>query len=64
MREFLTRILADAHILWESDTASDVEVNQKEVEYITAYRSNDPRIGYNRWPKCHAAAEISNLTHL
>ncbi len=38
-------------ILWESETASDVEVNQKEIEYITALRANDPAIGYNRWPK-------------
>ena len=38
-------------ILWESDTASDAEVSRQEVAYITAYRSNDPSIGYNRWPK-------------
>lgn len=38
-------------ILWESETASDREVNRLEVEYIQNYRSNDPEIGYNRWPK-------------
>lgn len=38
-------------ILWESDSASDREVNQKEVEFITSYKSNDPSIGYNQWPK-------------
>lgn len=38
-------------ILWKSETASDTEANQKEVEYITAFKSNDPAIGYNRWPK-------------
>jgi hypothetical protein len=38
-------------ILWESETASDAEVNQKEVEFIHAHRSNDPAIGSNRWPK-------------
>jgi hypothetical protein len=38
-------------ILWESDTASDAEVARQEVAYITVYRSNDPSIGYNRWPK-------------
>ena len=38
-------------ILWESETALDSEVNQKEVEFIVALRSNDPAIGYNRWPK-------------
>lgn len=38
-------------ILWESETASDREVNRLEVEYIQNYRSNDPEIGYNRCPK-------------
>ena len=38
-------------ILWESETASDAEVNQKEVELIRLNRSNDPTVGYNRWPK-------------
>ena len=38
-------------ILWESETASDREVNLKEVEFIRAFRANDPAIGYNRWPK-------------
>ena len=38
-------------LLWESETASDNEVNQKEVEFIIQYRSNDPAVGYNQWPK-------------
>jgi hypothetical protein len=38
-------------ILWESETASDQEVNLKEVEFIRAFRSHDPAIGYNQWPK-------------
>ncbi|MFH1885583.1 MAG: GIY-YIG nuclease family protein [Pseudomonadota bacterium] len=38
-------------ILWESDSASDQEVNAKEVEFLLALRSNDPAIGYNKWPK-------------
>ncbi len=38
-------------ILWESDTASDAEVNLKELELIRLHNSNDPRIGYNRRPK-------------
>ena len=38
-------------IMWESETASDNEVNQKEIELIKLYRSNNPAIGYNRWPK-------------
>jgi len=38
-------------ILWQSETASDRDVNQKEMEYIVALRSNEPDVGYNRWPK-------------
>jgi len=38
-------------ILWESDTATDEEVAEKEVEFIRQYGSNNPEIGYNRWPK-------------
>jgi len=38
-------------LLWESESASDTEVNQKEVEFIRQLRSNDPAIGYNQWPK-------------
>ena len=37
-------------VLWESQNASDSEVSQKEIEFIRALRSNDPSIGYNRWP--------------
>jgi hypothetical protein len=38
-------------ILWQSDEATDKEVNQKEVELILKYESNNPKIGYNRVPK-------------
>ena len=38
-------------ILWESETATDAELSAIEVEMIRKYRSNDPRVGYNRWPK-------------
>ena len=38
-------------ILWESETATWSVVTIKEVEFILALRSNDPAIGYNRWPK-------------
>lgn len=38
-------------ILWESETASDQDVSRKEVEFIRIFRSNDPAIGYNQWPK-------------
>ena len=38
-------------VLWESETATDGEVRQKEVEIIRELQSNNPRFGYNRWPK-------------
>ena len=38
-------------ILWHSDTADNAEVNIKEVEFIKAFQSNNPEIGYNKWPK-------------
>jgi hypothetical protein len=38
-------------ILWESETASDTEVNEKEVEFIVLLQANNPDIGYNRWPR-------------
>ena len=47
-------------ILWESETATDSELSLREAEYIRTFRSNDPAIGYNRWPKlasrCRAAS--------
>jgi len=45
-------------IIWESESASDNEVNQKEAEYIRALRSNDPTVGYNRWPKFSQAKPL------
>lgn len=38
-------------ILWESETATEAEVNKKEIEFIRAFKSNNPTIGYNRFPK-------------
>ena len=38
-------------VLWESDEATRSDVCAKELEFILALRSNDPRVGYNRWPK-------------
>src|SRR5450759_1168811 len=37
--------------LWESGGNTDNEVRTKEVEFILALKSNDPAIGYNRWPR-------------
>ena len=38
-------------IIWYSETATDKEVNQREVELILENKSNNPAIGYNRLPK-------------
>ena len=38
-------------ILWQSEVATNTEVNQKEIEYILQFKSNNPHIGYNRFPK-------------
>jgi hypothetical protein len=47
LRDFTIR----REVLWESATAADSEVSRKEIEFIRLLRSNDPDIGYNRWPK-------------
>ena len=49
-REQRSSFTITREILWESETASDSEVSQKEVEFIRLHRSHDPAIGYNRWP--------------
>jgi hypothetical protein len=38
-------------ILWEAETTTPVEVTAKELEFILALKSNNPAIGYNRWPQ-------------
>ena len=38
-------------ILWYSTNSTDSEVNKKEIEFIKENQSNNPSIGYNRWPK-------------
>jgi len=45
-RDFTAR----KQILWESETATKAEVDQKEKEFILALGANDPSVGYNRWP--------------
>jgi len=37
-------------ILWESEAATDLEVAHLETFYIKQFQSNNPAIGYNRWP--------------
>ena len=38
-------------ILWESESATESELSNKEVEFIRQHQSNNPNVGYNRWPK-------------
>lgn len=47
LRDFSIR----KQIIWETETASDTAVNLEEVRLINQYQSNNPLIGYNRWPK-------------
>ena len=47
-------------ILWESETATDKETNQKEIEYINLFKSNNTTIGYNQWPKLKLPFDESN----
>ena len=49
-REEWRHFVITKDILWESDIADNQEVNQKEIEFIMKYKSNNPAIGYNRWP--------------
>ncbi|MBT8419597.1 MAG: GIY-YIG nuclease family protein [Gammaproteobacteria bacterium] len=46
-RDFIIR----KEILWESKTATRLEITEKEIEFIRKLGANDPAIGYNRWPK-------------
>lgn len=38
-------------IIWECETATNAEVRAKEIEFIHAFKSNDPAIGYNKRPR-------------
>jgi len=37
--------------IWGPKITTDKKLRKKEVELIKEYQSNDPKIGYNRWPK-------------
>lgn len=50
-REQRRRFTVTREILWESETATRAEVTQKETEFISSLKSNDPSVGYNKWPK-------------
>lgn len=49
-------------ILWESESRSESELAAKEVEFIREYNSNDPEVGYNRWPKFNSDHITSGST--
>ncbi len=38
-------------ILWESADCTEEELSAKEVEFIRTFKSTNPEIGYNRWPR-------------
>jgi len=44
-------------ILWESDAATDEELSVMEIKMIREHRSNDPKIGYNRFPPFRNGAQ-------
>jgi len=46
-RDFIVR----KELLWESETTTNAELSQQEIEFILAWRSNDPSVGYNQWPR-------------
>lgn len=48
-KEELSSLTIKKDILFESTDKS--EISKKEAEYIREHQSNDPSIGYNRWPK-------------
>ncbi|MDD4526948.1 MAG: GIY-YIG nuclease family protein [Candidatus Margulisbacteria bacterium] len=50
-REDRKNFIIKKEILWESNIATNQEVNNKEVELILQYKSNNPEFGYNQWPK-------------
>ena len=50
-RESRKSIVIRKDVIWESQTASASEVRQREAAFIHEFNSNDPAIGYNRWPK-------------
>ena len=50
-RESRSDITIRKEIIWESDNATMSELLAEERRLIIEYRSNDPRVGYNRYPK-------------
>lgn len=38
-------------ILFETETASDAEISEREIAFIREYRSNELEVGYNQSPR-------------
>ena len=51
LAEYRLDLTVRKEILWESETATDVEARAKETTLIRATAANDPAVGYNRAPK-------------
>jgi len=49
-------------ILWETKTATTSEITKKEIEFIRLFQSNDPLIGYNKFPKPRNIKPQNNVT--
>lgn len=56
MHDFIIR----KEILWEKEEVSDSEVNQKEIEFIKFFNSNNPVVGYNRFPRFNTVVTLCN----
>ena len=54
-RDFTAR----KQLLWESPEATREEARAVEVEWIRRLDSNNPDVGYNRWPKWNGSAGTS-----
>jgi amidase len=50
-KEERARFVICREVLWESESASPRQVTEREVHFIRLLKSNDPSIGYNRWPR-------------
>lgn len=50
------------HILWESEDATQAEVNEMERRLILELRANEPHVGYNQWPKRPTRTDPSTTT--
>lgn len=50
-REQKRNFVIRKEIIHESETMTDSEISKIEADLIRKHRSNDPKIGYNQWPK-------------